>query len=291
MDSLNFAPLLRQLVITEDPVHTIWEYLVDLWASIEDREEYFPEGERRTMYLERVLNAAYPELYTKLFPAHCTNDLLDPTRLDAPLVWMDGLSIREAILLRQDIPGITDFSYCFSPLPSETITYRERVFNLIPGKRREIKDVTSILLDGDEDAIRCPLPDSQLEAIVGRVKTRTLLEIYEDTKAALLTILDELQGRPVLVTSDHGYINTETHFWEVSRRTAGGLKNLFDAGRYALRESLAGDLEERGYIISYGDYYLVRGRYAWPSRGKYKVMLHGGVSLLECLVPFMRIET
>lgn len=291
MDSLDFAPLVSELVITDDPVRVVWEYLIELWGSIEDREDYFQEGERRTMYLERVLNAAYPELYTKLLPACCTKGLLDPTLLDAPLVWMDGLSLREAVLLRRDIPGITDFSYSFSPLPSETGTYRERVFNLISGKRREIKELRAIALDGDEKAVRCPLPDSELENIVGLVSGRTLLEIYEDTRRALLAILDELGSGPVLVTSDHGYINTRTHFWQVGKRTAGALKNVFDGGRYGPQETDATLLVKRGYIIPYGDYYLVRGRYAWPSRGKYKVMLHGGVSLLECVVPLMKIET
>lgn len=290
MNSLTFAPLLKELIETDDPLRTIWEYLVELWASIEDRDHYFQEGERRTMYLERVLNSAYPEVYTRLLPACCTNRLIDPAQLDTRLVWMDGLSLREAVLLRREIPNVTEFSYSFSPLPSETNPYREKVFSLIPGKRREIKDVTKILLDGDEDAVRCPLPDSELENIVGLVSARTLLDIYEDTKKALLTLLDELGSASVVVTSDHGYIDTHTHFWDVGRRTAESLKAVFDGGRSARRESVAPDLVQRGYIIPYGEYYLVRGRYAWPSKGKYKVMLHGGVSLLECLVPFMRIE-
>lgn len=291
MSSLHFAPLLTQLITAEDPIPVIWEFLVQLWASIDDPEDYFQEGERRTMYLEKVLDAAYPELYTELLPRCCTKKMLDPLSLEAPLVWMDGLSLREAILLSRDVPGIAEFTYSFSGLPSDTNTYREKVFNVMSGKRRELKDLTAILLDGDEVAIRCPLPDSELENIVGLVSGRTLTEIYDDTKRALLSILDELGTGPVLVTSDHGYINTRTHFWNPGKRAAGALKNVFDGGRSAPQETDAGQLVKQGYMICYGDYYLARGRYAWPTGGKYKVMLHGGVSLLECLVPLMKIET
>ena len=289
MDSLEFAPLLETLIATSDPVGAVWKYLVDLWASIEDRDHYFQEGERRTMYLEKVLDAAYPELYTEILPLCCTNRMLDPLSLKAPLVWMDGFSIREAVLLSRDVPGITEFTYSFSGLPSDTNTYRERVFKFIRGKRRELKDLGAIVLDGDEAAVRCPLPDSELENIVGLVSGRSLMEIYEDTKRALLTIMDELGTGRVLVTSDHGYINTRTHFWDAGR-SAGALKNVFNGGRYARQETDASALVKKGYIISYGDYYLARGRYAWPTRGKYKVMLHGGVSLLECLVPLIKVE-
>jgi hypothetical protein len=203
---------------------------------------------------------------------------------------MDGLSLREAVLLKQDIPSVKELSYTFSTLPSETTFYREAVFEQIPGKRREIKDVTNIFLDGDEDAVRCPLPDVELEKIKGRVRVRTLLDIYEDTKAALLSIFDELRGDSFLVTSDHGYINTETYFEEVGKRTGESLAHLFESGRFAPCETPATDLVKKGYIIFHQGYYLVRGRYAWPSRGKYKVMLHGGVSLLECLVPVLKVE-
>jgi hypothetical protein len=290
MDSLEFAPLLEALVTTDDPVAAVWEYLVDLWASIEDRDKYFEEGERRTMYLEKVLDAVYPELYTEILPSCCTKKMLDPLSLEMPLVWMDGLSIREAVLLSRDVPGVAEFTFSFSGLPSDTNTYRERVFKFISGRRRELKDMSAIVLSGDEVAVRCPLPDSELENMVGAVSGHSLMEIYEYTKSSLLAILDELGTDRVLVTSDHGYIDARTHFWQVGRTTADALRNVFDGGRCALQETDASSLVKKGYVIPYGGYYLARGRYAWPTRGKYKVILHGGVSLLECLVPLMTVE-
>ncbi len=67
------------------------------------------------------------------------------------------------------------------------------------------------------------------------------------------------------------------------------MQAIFGASRYAEANTKADKLTEAGYIVQHGSYYLVGNRYAWATRGKYKVMLHGGISLLECLVPVLRI--
>lgn len=54
-----------------------------------------------------------------------------------------------------------------------------------------------------------------------------------------------------------------------------------------------GDLSElvtEGYITEFAGFYLVKSRYTWPVSGKYNVYLHGGVSLMECLVPVIEVE-
>ena len=69
-----------------------------------------------------------------------------------------------------------------------------------------------------------------------------------------------------------------------------------------LRESFGGsrfipmdktDLSEfvqDGYVIDFSGYYLIKSRYVWPVPGKYNIYLHGGVSLMECLVPVIEVE-
>lgn len=291
MNSLELADLLSKLVAAADPVTEIWAYLVELWSREEDRERYFREGERYTMYLEKVLDAAYPEFYTEILPQRCAEANFDATEANAPIVWLDGLSLREALLLCQDIDGRCDLSFAYSALPSDTVHYKAAIWEQLKGKRAEIKDVNRIRLDGDEAGVWCPLPDVELEAIRGRVKVRTLIEIYDKTREVLLNILKGLRGKRFIITSDHGYINTETFFLEVGgRRERESLKSLFGSDRYLENPNRADELIERGYIVPYGDFYLVRNRYAWPARGKYRVMLHGGVSLLECLVPVLRVK-
>ncbi|MEA3344887.1 MAG: hypothetical protein U9Q78_01345 [Chloroflexota bacterium] len=290
MDSLQLAELLSQLIQADDPMPVIWTYLQSLWRPEEESgETYFKQGEKRTMYLEKVLGAAYPELYREILPERCARCNLDVTRVEVPIIWMDALSLREALLLCSDLDADCELSFAYSRLPSETTFYKETIFYPWAAKTVEIKDVNWLSLDGDERGVWCPIPDKELEDIKGRVKVRTQTDIYEKSRQVLLNICEMLYGNEFLVTSDHGYISTETHFLTLPKRLKGAMQNLFDASRYVEVETKADALIEDGYIVEHDGYYLVSNRYAWPTRGKYKVMLHGGISLLECLVPVLRI--
>jgi hypothetical protein len=290
VDSLQLADLLSQLIESDDPIPVVWEYLKSLWRPEEDsREDYFKQGERRTMYLERVLGDAYPELYREILPDRCSRCNLDVRSVEVPIIWMDALSLREALLLCRDLEADCELSFAYSRLPSETVFYKEAVFYPWDAKTVEVKDVNRLSLDGDERGVWCPIPDKELEDIKGRVKVRTQTDIYEKSRAVLLAICEALYGNEFLLTSDHGYISTETHFFPLSGRLQEAMQAIFGASRYAEVNTKADKLIEAGYIVQHGGYYLVGNRYAWATRGKYKVMLHGGISLLECLVPVLRI--
>jgi hypothetical protein len=290
VDSLELAPLLEQLIEAEDPVPVVWDYLRRLWRPDEEvGDAYFKQGEKRTMYLEKVLGSAYPELYAQILPQCCARCQFDVTATAVPVIWMDALSLREALLLCHDLDADCQLSFAYSCLPSETLFYKERVFHPWDVKKRELKDLDQLWLDGDERGIWCPIPDKELEDITGRVKVRTQVDIYQKAREVLLAICEALQGDEFVVTSDHGYVSFETHHLPLPARWEGAMKNVFGASRYAEVETDASDLIDAGYVVRHGDHYLVSNRYAWATRGKYKVMLHGGISLLECLVPVLRI--
>ncbi len=290
MDSLQLAALLSQLIQADDPMPVIWKYLQSLWRpEAESGETYFKQGERRTMYLEKVLGTAYPELYREILPDCCLRCNLDVESVKVPIIWMDALSLREALLLCRDLDADCELSFAYSRLPSETTFYKEAIFYPWRAKTVEIKDVNRLSLDGDERGVWCPIPDKELEDIKGRVKVRTQTDIYKKSRQVLLNICETLYGNEFLVTSDHGYISTETHFLPLPRRLQGAMQAIFSASRYAEINTKADELIEAGYIVQHGGHYLVGNRYAWATRGKYKVMLHGGISLLECLVPVLRI--
>jgi len=290
VDSLKLADLLNQLIQADDPIPVIWKYLQSLWRPEEESgETYFKQGERRTMYLEKVLGAAYPELYREILPDRCSHCNLDVESVELPIIWMDALSLREALLLCRDLDADCELSFAYSRLPSETTFYKEAIFYPWRAKTVEIKDVNRLSLDGDERGVWCPIPDKELEDIRGRVKVRTQTDIYEKSRQVLLNICETLYENEFLVTSDHGYISTETHFLPLPKRLQGAMQAIFGASRYAEINTKADELIEAGYIVQHGGHYLVGNRYAWATRGKYKVMLHGGISLLECLVPVLRV--
>lgn len=124
-------------------------------------------------------------------------------------------------------------------------------------------------MDGDERGVWCPIPDKELEDIKGRVKVRTQSDIYEKSREVLVSICEALHGNEFLVTSDHGYISTETHFLPLSRRVRGAMQAIFSASRYAEAGTRADELIGAGYVVQHEGYYLVGNRYAWATRGKY----------------------
>lgn len=288
-DSLQLGVLLERLIAANDPLPVIWDYLCDLWNPNEPGDTYFSQGEKRTMYLERVLGASYPELYSEILPDRCSCCNFDVEAIDVPIIWLDALSLREALLLCRDLDAACDLSFAYSCLPSETVFYKEALFQPWDAKTVELKDLDNLWLDGDERGVWCPIPDKELEDIKGRVKVQGQVEIYERARDTLLAICDALHGDEFVVTSDHGYISTETHFLPLPRRWKGAMQNIFGASRYAEAETKADALIDAGYVVEHNGYHLVNNRYAWATRGKYKVMLHGGISLLECLVPVLRI--
>lgn len=291
IDTLRLAGLLEHLIAADDPMPVIWDYLCGLWRPEEESgDTYFKRGERRTMELEKVLGDSYPELYGQILPDRCSRCNFDVEAADVPIIWLDALSLREALLLRRDLDAACDLSFAYSCLPSETVFYKDAIFRPWDVKKVELKDLENLWLDGDERGVWCPIPDKELEDIKGRVKVQGQVEIYERSRDTLLEICDALRGDEFVVTSDHGYVSFETHFLTLpTKRLEGAMRNIFGGSRYAEAETQADELIEAGYVVEHEGHHLVKNRYAWATRGKYKVMLHGGISLLECLVPVLRI--
>ncbi|MFP7300099.1 hypothetical protein [Neobacillus niacini] len=106
-------------------------------------------------------------------------------------------------------------------------------------------------------------------------------------------LVDKLaQGRQVYITSDHGYAATGD-FYNVTDKQANYLKETYKSQRYA-----KADLRKAGWMppidialtSEHGSYSYVLGRRKWRSGGGYPTLAHGGMSLMETLVPFLEIS-
>jgi hypothetical protein len=102
-------------------------------------------------------------------------------------------------------------------------------------------------------------------------------------------------GRRLAVTSDHGYAATglfpDTH----DEQQAKYLKEVFRSGRYAAEGSLPARLPvlppvEVTLDTRHGRHRFVLGRRKWRSQGGYPTLAHGGLSVLEVLVPFIELS-
>jgi len=278
----NFTPsFVRKLIHASDPIPVIWSRLKKIWnpAKYESIPRYYEVCEEKTLKLEKLLDITYPELYEEVLPRKCSRPKLE--NISPPIVWMDGMSIREAQLLIQDY-NLSYEGFSFSALPSTTSYYREHA-----GIRDLfiIQDPENPALKRDEEMIWCKLPDIHLTGIKGNDNPR-FREMYKKMKRAFENILQRLEAQSVTLLSDHGYFDVKRSQREKSE-IEERMKEAFEDERFTVNE--ANDLVKKGCVIHHHDFYLIKGRRCWTKRGRYTRFPHGGLSLTECILPFIKL--
>lgn len=100
------------------------------------------------------------------------------------------------------------------------------------------------------------------------------------------------QGRSLVITSDHGYAASGL-FTDAGEGAAAFLKNQLRSGRSTEGEGDIGPFIPPVMLRhenSHGVHRLALGRWKWRSQGGYPTLTHGGMSLLEVLVPWVELE-
>lgn len=278
----------KRLVEADDPIEEVWKILVELWNPNIKLEEYFIRQEPDVSIFEQKLNATFFEIYRYLYERTSK----EAFKLDLPLIIMDGMSIREGNLLRKDLRDkgyeIVEYSYGFSKLPSNTASFRECVkeYTKVSGKVPSSLDF--------KKPVWVSYPD---EILHHAAKIDPPPEAYEKTKRLLFDILGRIDDEMVTITSDHGYIMTD-YVWQLEEDDIKFLKKVFRTDRYVELSKVDGkDLEKMraipedvSYVFMDTEYCYVRGRYFWPTPGYPKLVDHGGLSLMECIVPRIKVK-
>lgn len=294
-----------ELVETKDPVATLFHQLMELWSAtgVDDAllNDYYDEREKATRRLTWTLEQIYGEFLTDVLRPQVDSsqvaELLDEPR--HALVLMDSLSLREACLLKERLPAhgydVLNFDYGFSELPSDTRAFCQKHWET---------DAPSAINDPDlvyvrPDALPHELKGDQLvawgtypdwfwhHAHSGKTEHIPLAEIYQKTEAMLLAMLDAIQGHDqIIISSDHGYLSVKAGMaWTTPKPYYGYLKEVMGSRTAPVSDSkMARALLEKDMIVVHEGQFLVRGRYTGDFGGVY---LHGGLSLMECLTPWL----
>ena len=99
-------------------------------------------------------------------------------------------------------------------------------------------------------------------------------------------------GRRLVITGDHGYAATGLFPDLIDKDQVSYLKSLFKSGRSSSSPADDGcwippvDLR---LATAHGNHAYVLGRRKWKSAAGYPTLQHGGLSLLEVLVPFIEL--
>jgi len=113
--------------------------------------------------------------------------------------------------------------------------------------------------------------------------------IVQPVQDILRAILAADTVLPLIVTSDHGYVwQGGTAFWGVQGDEERVLAKHFRQGRLT-REAAVQLVTHTDKAWVSGQTAAARGRFAWGGKvkGPTKLYKHGGVSLMECVVPWV----
>ena len=291
---------LQRLVKHDNPVDVVWEALWDIWSPPAETptKHYGDERELRTVELERNLKDIYWELYSDVLPPKCVNEASIEVPEDGAFLVMDAMSVREAGLF---VPELEDrgydveVDYSFSTVPSETTPYKDRVgYNELT---KEYKTATVKELEpsisGDERLVWSRYPDSLLENVQeGKTEIFPVEEAYDDTVEVLVSLLEQIDSDKVVVGSDHGYVREESGYnFPIGEPQKSQMKDVFGSDRFvSMEEANAESLVDERMAVEADGYYMILGRYTTPSRGKYGLYQHGGMSIVECLTPRLEVK-
>jgi len=291
------ANFIKSLVESNKPIDIVGSQLLKIWLeaarTASNTGDFYYKGEREARAFEDFVLKAYAELYN-LLARECINGSVFQKYPDATFIVMDGMSLREGVLvynmLKNKGEGVLEYS--FSAIPSDTIAFREKM-KVPMSNFKEINDPKNIRLSGDEKYIWSRFPDVMLDKIqVGHTVISSLEEMYGIAARIVEEVMGKLNATEIIILSDHGYLRSESGFvFTTPTKATTKLQHVFGSARYiSMNDADASDLVEEGYVEEFGGYYLVKSRYVWPVSGKYSIYLHGGLSLMECFTPVIKVH-
>lgn len=307
---------LKQLVESDDPVDLIVDDLKSIWshdrfAAAEakgDLDAYVAQGEHEVSAFEEHLWHVFRDIYPLLEAPHARRLKIEQVigQESFDLVVFDALSWREVPV----ITGILDerssefgVDYARSEVPSETERFCTAHFGVNGPTALKTKAA------GNGWNYECVENTNWDPESVGSVRRVTWVRypdmifalppggvnydehVVQPIRAILERILDSSNGRRVVITSDHGYVwMGGGATWALDADEEKLMSQHFKAGR-ATRNATTNLFGSDKVWIS-GENAAARGRFAWGSKvaGATKLYKHGGVSLMECLVPWITVE-
>ena len=234
---------------------------------------------------------------------------------------LDALSLREAPWLLKGFHerGYTvhEAGYTGAELPADTTPFAKALgfgsraslqsdgassTHHLPGARTEVLDCS--FADAATQVTPDPRwvlwhawPDSHVHHLADHGKG--LPELVQDAQDQLTSdgfwaLVERLtQGRRLVITGDHGYAATGLFPDITDRDQAKHMKDHFKAGR-----STPDDGTESPWVppidlvldSDHGRHRYVVGRRKWKVAGGHPTLSHGGLSILEVLVPFLDVS-
>jgi hypothetical protein len=279
--------------------------------------EYLKSGEEKVNRFEELISSAADRTYRELMSSPLPEkSLLNVLRENTAIIVFDGLSLREIpIILRLSKKSdltVREISCSIAAIPSETMDFIEREFKCgkispsqLPGRNElRSKGVTAIYTNNITQGINAPennsplliwsaFPDNTYTDSGSRFENH-FENIHIQFETAWMNTVQQIKGRKtIIVTSDHGYV----FFGTGMDRTSPDIRELnsyFGNNRNALLSDSPDPPKSDDIIIEEAKgIAMVKGRIKTRSTGEaaMKLYKHGGLSLMEMLIPWVVLET
>ncbi|TFH14331.1 MAG: hypothetical protein E4H02_10110 [Lentisphaerales bacterium] len=281
-------------------------------------EEYLSQGEKHVHSVEELLASAAGRVYDELATAAKAVKSLTETLVDGTsVVVFDGASIREAPLFRQKAResgfDVVENGVTYGALPSETVDFVEQ---RIIGKRVAPKQLPPRTELKERGIKAFYFPDAIASQSITAENGSSFLfwsafpdVTYKNSDARFArhfsdmqalydaawknTVMQVPRGRRIVVTSDHGYIFFGAGFESTRPSDACTVLDQDRNKRFTEHEAMPSH-EGNPDLQIFPDERLamVRGRLKNRPRGPSAnlVYRHGGLSLMEMVVPWIVLE-
>jgi len=309
-----------ELVTSEDPIGPLALHLMEsVWtpeafaaAKAEGGlDEYLNRGEHAESRFEADVYGIFSELYRCFEEPHPLKQRLEHEVLgldEFTLVIFDALSLRELPAVMEvfgEVGVEAEVGYSLSCVPSDTTEFAQEHFqaggpSAIGGSLfasslayRHVKKQDrqpDFAADERRRVVWALYPDNVFNLDHGAISYgQHIVQPVQDILRAILAADPVL---PLIVTSDHGYVwQGGTAFWGVQGDEEKVLASHFKQGRLTREATVQLVIGTDKAWVS-GQTAAARGRFAWGGKvkGATKLYKHGGVSLMECVVPFVRVR-
>lgn len=312
----------ENVILLDADSTSVWRNIMDRVREIAAAAKNAGELQRALVPADRLLAESAWELWGA-YSAHAvgTVDSLKsfwarPTPTGKAILILDALSLRELPLLARAAEAHsvepTTLGVTGSPIPADTDRFAREMGvpsrsaianNRAPGGFIFASGDTytdSVDLPFHDAADRVPTarnvvlwlwwPDKRLHECADASNGPAILEAEVTARlgsADFWKLVDALrQGRRLVITSDHGYAVSRLFGDEVSDKRVpevfGQMRYVPDDGTWETRHLPPIVHSENGFLV-------VTGQRKWTVRGGFPKLCHGGMSLLEVLVPYVEL--
>jgi len=300
----------------------LWEWLKnDVWSVQRytnlKTDDYLREGERQVCALEDVIASAADRTYLELVQKNLSGRSILEMLKDhqTAVIVFDGLSIREMPLIEtlSNKSGfrILESGYAVASVPSETLEFIHQnlsLENVGPSQlptRRELKEKGIKVVYAESSSASPNLDYKEPLLVWSAFPDNKYLDsdarfaehfgnIHTLFESAWINLVQGVRGkRRIVITSDHGYIYFGTGLdVQRSNKDQKILNDYFGNDRNKVISNGPVPNQNDIYLDAARNVAVIKGRVKTRSTGAaaQKLYKHGGLSLMEMLVPWVVLE-